>query len=32
LYAEENNTPAFIDYGDRFLFSMNAGDYSAPRI
>jgi hypothetical protein len=32
LYAEENNTPAFIDYGDRFLFSMNAGDYIAPRI
>ncbi|PSB57089.1 hypothetical protein [Chamaesiphon polymorphus] len=32
LYAEENNTPDFIDYGDRFLFSMNAGDYLAPRI
>jgi hypothetical protein len=32
LYAEENNTQAFIDYGDEFLFSMNAGDYSAPRI
>jgi hypothetical protein len=32
LYAEENNTPAFIDYGDKFLFSMNAGDYIAPRI
>ncbi len=32
LYTEENNTPDFIDYGDRFLFSMNAGDYSAPRI
>lgn len=32
LYAEENNTQAFIDYGDKFLFSMNAGDYIAPRI
>jgi hypothetical protein len=32
LYAEENNTADFIDYGDRFLFSMNAGDYLAPRI
>jgi hypothetical protein len=32
LYAEENKTEAFIDYGDRFLFSMNAGDYLAPRI
>ncbi len=32
LYTEENNTPDFIDYGDRFLFSMNAGDYLAPHI
>jgi hypothetical protein len=32
LYAQENNSAAFIDYGDRFLFSMNAGDYLAPRI
>lgn len=32
LYAQENKTQAFIDYGDKFLFSMNAGDYSAPRI
>ncbi|MBW4622046.1 MAG: hypothetical protein KME17_22165 [Cyanosarcina radialis HA8281-LM2] len=32
LYAEENKTQAFIDYGDRFLFSMNAGDYLAPQI
>ncbi|SFM31796.1 Uncharacterised protein [Nocardia asteroides] len=31
LYAEENKTAAFIDYGDRFRFSMNAGDYRAPR-
>lgn len=31
LYAEENKTDAFIDYGDNFLFSMNAGDYQAPR-
>ncbi|GGU92361.1 hypothetical protein GCM10010182_04510 [Actinomadura cremea] len=32
LYAEENKTSSFIDYGDEFLFSMNAGDYIAPRI
>ncbi|MFF2554776.1 hypothetical protein ACFVUS_27495 [Nocardia sp. NPDC058058] len=31
LYAEENRTASFIDYGDRFLFSMNTGDYVAPR-
>ncbi|MFJ6785020.1 hypothetical protein [Streptomyces yangpuensis] len=31
LYAEENRTSSFIDYGDRFLFSMNSGDYVAPR-
>ncbi|MFC9976585.1 hypothetical protein ACFVH6_37375 [Spirillospora sp. NPDC127200] len=31
LYAEENKTPSFIDYGDEFLFSMNTGDYVAPR-
>ncbi|MGJ7417729.1 hypothetical protein AB9128_17990 [Streptomyces cinereoruber] len=31
LYAEENRTSSFIDYGDAFLFSMNAGDYLAPR-
>ncbi|MFF3786704.1 hypothetical protein [Streptomyces sp. NPDC001933] len=31
LYAEENRTSAFIDYGDDFLFSMNTGDYVAPR-
>ena len=30
LYAEENRTDAFIDYGDRFLFSMNKGDYTRP--
>lgn len=30
LYADENKTQAFIDYNDRFLFSMNEGDYSAP--
>jgi hypothetical protein len=30
LYAEENRTSAHIDYGDRFGFSMNAGDYQAP--
>ncbi|MER5733263.1 hypothetical protein ABT084_33875 [Streptomyces sp. NPDC002138] len=32
LYAEENRTSSFIDYGDAFLFSMNTGDYVAPRI
>ncbi|MEU8921518.1 hypothetical protein AB0D10_11380 [Kitasatospora sp. NPDC048545] len=32
LYAEENRTSSFIDYGDEFLFSMNTGDYGAPRI
>ncbi|WP_405423700.1 hypothetical protein [Streptomyces erythrochromogenes] len=31
LYAEENRTSSFIDYGNRFLFSMNTGDYVAPR-
>ncbi|MFG2341689.1 hypothetical protein [Streptomyces yangpuensis] len=31
LYAEENRTSSFIDYGDQFLFSMNSGDYIAPR-
>ncbi|MFE2141397.1 hypothetical protein ACFXA3_06480 [Streptomyces sp. NPDC059456] len=31
LYAEENRTSAFIDYGTDFLFSMNTGDYVAPR-
>ncbi|MVU76824.1 hypothetical protein GPX89_06130 [Nocardia sp. ET3-3] len=31
LYAEENRTSSFIDYGDRFPFSMNSGDYLAPR-
>jgi len=30
LYAEENRTQDFIDYGDQFLFSMNQGDYLAP--
>ncbi|WP_173092137.1 hypothetical protein [Actinomadura verrucosospora] len=31
LYAEENKTSSFIDYGDAFSFSMNTGDYVAPR-
>ncbi len=30
MYAEENRSAAFIDYGDKFLFSMNKGDYTAP--
>jgi hypothetical protein len=32
LYAEENLTDAFIDYGDEFRFSMNEGDYTKPRV
>ncbi|MFV2173606.1 hypothetical protein, partial [Actinomadura sp. LOL_011] len=32
LYAEENKTSSFVDYGDEFLFSMNTGDYVAPRV
>jgi hypothetical protein len=31
LYAEENRSSSFIDYGDAFSFSMNKGDYLAPR-
>ncbi|MFF9498440.1 hypothetical protein [Streptomyces sp. NPDC014656] len=31
LYAEENRTSSPVDYGGRFLFSMNTGDYRAPR-
>jgi hypothetical protein len=30
LYAGENRSDAFIDYGDKFRFSMNEGDYKAP--
>lgn len=30
LYAEENRTDAYIDYGNKFLFSMNEGDYAKP--
>ncbi|MEZ5942189.1 MAG: hypothetical protein R3C18_12420 [Planctomycetaceae bacterium] len=32
LYAEENKTTAVVDYGSKFLFSMNEGDYIAPQI
>ena len=32
LYAEENRTSSFIDYGEKFPFSMNTGDYLAPRL
>ncbi|MFJ8160464.1 hypothetical protein ACIRBY_05980 [Streptomyces sp. NPDC096136] len=32
LYAEENRTSSFVDYGGKFLFSMNTGDYVAPRV
>lgn len=31
LYAEENKTSSFIDYGTAFFFSMNTGDYVAPQ-
>ncbi|MFD0277708.1 hypothetical protein ACFVHB_27875 [Kitasatospora sp. NPDC127111] len=31
-YAEENRASSFVDYGDELLFSMNTGDYLAPRI
>ena len=30
LYAAENKTHDVIEYGDRFRFSMNSGDYKAP--
>ena len=32
LYAEENKSEAFIDYGNQFKFSMNTGDYRAPKL
>lgn len=32
LYAEENRSQGFIDYGARFLFSMNQGDYTPPTL
>ncbi|MEV7175251.1 hypothetical protein [Kitasatospora sp. NPDC093679] len=31
LYAEENRSSSSVDYGDELLFSMNTGDYRAPR-
>ncbi len=30
MYAEENRSAGFVDYGEQFLFSMNKGDYAAP--
>lgn len=30
LYAEENRTTAYVDYANKFFFSMNKGDYTAP--
>ena len=30
MYMRENRTDEIVDYGDRFLFSLNAGDYSRP--
>ncbi|MEW1632814.1 hypothetical protein AB0469_01945 [Streptomyces sp. NPDC093801] len=32
LYAEENRTSSSVDYGGKFLFSMNSGDYVAPHV
>lgn len=32
LYAEENRTSSYIDYGGELSFSMNTGDYVAPRL
>ncbi|WP_406864991.1 hypothetical protein ABZO31_32940 [Streptomyces sp. HUAS MG47] len=32
MYSEENRTSSFMDYGDNFHFSMNTGDYVAPRV
>jgi hypothetical protein len=32
LYAEENRSSSFVDYGDAFRFSMNSGDYLAPLV
>ncbi|MEU0556387.1 hypothetical protein [Dactylosporangium sp. NPDC006015] len=32
LYAEENRTQSFVHYGDELRFSMNSGDYLAPRV
>ena len=32
LYVKENKSTEHIDYGDRFMFSMNKGDYEAPSI
>ena len=31
VYAEENRSDARVEYGDRFPFSMNRGDYERPR-
>ena len=31
LYADQNRSDGFIDYGDGFLFSMNEGDYAKPK-
>ena len=30
LYAAENKSDTIVDYGDKFRFSMNEGDYMAP--
>jgi hypothetical protein len=32
LYAQENATDDIIEYGDDFVFSMNAGDYTKPTL
>ena len=31
-YKEENTTSGFVDYQDRFMFSMNTGDYARPEV
>jgi hypothetical protein len=32
MYYKENATDELVDYGDRFDFSLNNGDYSAPNL
>ena len=32
LYRLENQSTEWVDYGDRFSFSLNSGDYDAPRL
>eukprot|EP00658_Telonema_sp_P-2_P038208 TRINITY_DN27450_c0_g1_i5.p1 TRINITY_DN27450_c0_g1~~TRINITY_DN27450_c0_g1_i5.p1 ORF type:complete len:446 (-),score=77.47 TRINITY_DN27450_c0_g1_i5:233-1570(-) len=32
LYAQENLTDELVEYGDKFQFSMNKGDYACPTV